>query len=135
MGGSVNVVNADSATVLGGMYNKVQSNYGTVLGGFRNKISARFSSALGGSKNTANGRFGVTMGYRSKVTGDFAAAFAVSGVSCEVRDDYSLGICAQQFTIRDSGGTINDVTELFDSRARHLADAAEFSKTVDSLSK
>merc|ERR1711898_1900 len=134
-GGSMNYVSSTAGTVLGGMYNKVMSNYATVLGGFRSKVDSRFSLITGGSKNTINGRFGFTMGYRAKVTGDFSAAISLSEDGCEVRDDTQLGICASQFTIRDSDGNWNDMMDLIDSRARQLKVVDEIAKDADSLNK
>ena len=119
----------------GGIYNKALSNWATSMSGFRNKVSGRFSTITGGSKNTVNGRFGFAAGFSGKITSDYSATFSFDGDSCQVRDDYSFGVCATAMLIRDSGGTWNDVMDLFDSRARHLAAADEHTKSVAELAK
>merc|ERR1712167_35555 len=134
-GGLENVVDATAATNLGGTSNKAQSNYAVTIGGFRNKVDSRFSTTIGGSKNTVNGRFAVAAGYRTKITGDYSAAFGLSGDSCEARNNNQMAICADKFTIVNSDGDTLDVVELFESRERHLEENAQFAKDTEFLSQ
>merc|ERR1719498_492298 len=116
-GGLENMVDATAATSLGGLSNKAQSNYAVILGGFRNKVDARFSTVMGGAKNTINGRFGIASGYRTKITGDYSAAFGLNGDSCEARSNNQMAVCADKFQILDSDRNEFDVLTLFESRS------------------